>query len=263
MASDPPNVAPVITSPGDETYEQGEPITPFGITVADADRDTVTVTLTGLPSGLAYANAPSGITGLRAGARRLSVPGLLSGLSASNGQVQGTVADDAAAQAHAVTVRADDGVNPAVEATFTITVTEAVATNDPTNAPPVITSPGSQTYEQGETITSFGITVSDADRDAVTVNVTGLPSGLSYTDGQVQGTVSTSAAAQAHTVTISADDRVNAAVTATFTITVTEEEEEIASNSPPVIRGRGTRGTRGERRSPRSGLPCRMPTGTR
>ncbi|MDE2904878.1 MAG: Ig-like domain-containing protein, partial [Acidobacteriota bacterium] len=407
----------MITELGDKTYEQGETITAFGITVTDADNDTLTVTVTGLPSGLSYAN----------------------------GQVSGTVAADATVQAYTVTISADDGVNAAVTATFTITVTEpapvtvpavtvadasaaegdsltftvtldeavsggltvtpsfadgtaakgidysenttgisfagtkgeqhtftvtttedevveagetftvglavsgtsetvtasdtatGTITNDDTatvsigsasntegsaisfavtvdravqggftvtpsfadgtatkgtdytenttalsfsgaasegqnflvattddsddepdetftvslsisgtslavtagdtatgtildddvaalqsqsNAPPAITAPGDRTYSPSETITAFGITVTDADNDTVTVTVTGLPSGLSYANGQVSGTVAADATAQAHTVTISADDGVNTAVTATFTIRV-------------------------------------------
>ncbi len=196
----PANAPPVITDPGDKTYEQGEAITAFGITVTDADSDTLTVTLSGLPSGLSY----------------------------TSDQVQGTVATDAAAQDYTVTISADDGVNAAVTETFTVTVTEPA----PANAPPVITDPGDKTYEQGEAITAFGITVTDADSDTLTVTVTGLPSGLSYTSDEVQGTVATDAAAQDYTVTISADDGVNAAVTETFTVTVTEPAP---ANAPPVI----------------------------
>ena len=410
------NAPPVITAPSDKSYEQGEAITSFGITVSDADQDTVSVTVTGLPSGLSH----------------------------TNDQVQGTVAANASAQDYTVTISADDGVNAAVTETFTITVTapaapavtvtdasadegdsltftvtldkavsggftvtpsftdataaegtdytentdalsfagtkgeqhsftvettedevvEAgetftvglavsgttetvtasdtatgtisnddgsatvsignasstegaaisfivtvdkavqggftvtpsftdgtategtdytkntaaltfsgaagegqnflVATTDDgddepdetftvslsisgtslavtvggtatgtildddvpalrstNNAPPVITAPDDKSYEQGEAITAFGITVSDADQDTVSVTVTGLPSGLSYTNGQVQGTVAVDAAIQDYTVTISADDGVNTAVTETFTITVT------------------------------------------
>ena len=212
---DPPNAAPVVTSPGDKTYEQGEAISPFGVTVSDADGDPVTVTVSGFPSGLSYAN----------------------------GQVQGTVSSSASAQSYTVTIRADDGVNAAVESTFTITVTvtEEATVVDPPNAAPVVTSPGSKTYEQGEAISPFGVTVSDADGDPVTVTLSGLPSGLSYANGQVQGTVSSSASAQAHTVTIRADDGVNAAVESTFTITVTEEEAAAADppNAAPVVTSPG------------------------
>ncbi len=186
------NAAPVITAPGDKSYEQGETITSFGITVTDADEDTVTVELSGLPSGLSY----------------------------TSGQVQGTVAGDAAAQDHTVTISADDGVNAAVTETFTITVTKPARARQTVNSAPVITTPGDKSYEQGESITAFGITVTDADQDTVTVTLTGLPSGLSYASGQVQGIVAVNAAIQDHTVTVSADDGVNTAVTETFTITV-------------------------------------------
>ena len=208
----PPNAAPVVTSPGSKTYEQGETITPFDVTVSDADGDTVTVTVAGLPSGLSY----------------------------TNGQVQGTVSEDASAQSYTVTVGADDGVNSAVESTFTITVTAASTVVEPANTPPVITSPGDKSYEQGETITAFGVTVSDADGDPVTVTVTGLPSGLSYSNGQVQGTVSEDASAQSYTVTVGADDGVNSAVESTFTITVTAASTVVEpANTPPVITSPG------------------------
>ena len=55
------------------------------------------------------------------------------------------------------------------------------------------------------------------------VTLTGLPAGLAYDAslGQVSGTVYPEAALGDHTVTITADDGVNAAVTEDFTITVT------------------------------------------
>ncbi len=204
------NAAPVITAPGGKTYQQGQEITAFGITASDSDGDDVTVTISGLPSGLSY----------------------------SSGQVQGTVSASATAQDYTVTISADDGVNTAVTATFTITVTAAAST-PPANSSPVITAPGGKTYQQGQEITAFGITTTDADGDAVTVTVTGLPSGLSYSSGQVQGTVSASATAQDYTVTISADDGVNTAVTATFTITVTAAASTPPANSSPVITAPG------------------------
>ena len=104
----------------------------------------------------------------------------------------------------------------------------------PPSAALAITTPGDKTYEQGEAITAFGITVTDADNDTLTVTVTGLPSGLSYTDGQVSGTVASDATAQDYTVTISADDGVNAAVTAAFTITVAPPLRTARSVTNPV-----------------------------
>ena len=128
-------------------------------------------------------------------------------------------------------------ITPAATGTVTVEVARRVATDatgNPNlasgqfsvqarlNSAPEITNPGNRAYERGEAITAFGITVADADGDAVTVTVTGLPSGLSYANGQVSGTVAADAAAQDYTATITADDGVNAAVTETFTVTVTE-----------------------------------------
>ena len=133
-------------------------------------------------------------------------------------------------------------ITPAATGTVTVDVAAAVALDRVNrentaairysveaelNAAPVISAPGDKTYEQEETITAFGITVSDDDDDTVTVTLTGLPSGLSYTNGQVRGTVAADAAAQSYTVTIEADDGVNAAVTETFTITVTAVPREV------------------------------------
>ena len=294
-----PPGTPVITNPGNKSYEQGETINAFDITVSDEASDTMTVTVTGLPSGLSY----------------------------TGGQVQGTVAASATAQDYTVTIRAVDEGGLSATATFTITVTAAAPAltiadasaaegdaitftvtldaavsggltvtpsftdgtaekgvdytantagigfsgnagesksftvtttedsdeesdetftvrlsvsgtsvtvtatdtatgtiNDDDTVPagtPVITNPGNKTYEQGETITAFDITVSDEASDTMTVTVTGLPSGLSYTSGQVQGTVAASATAQDYTATIRAVDEGGLSATATFTITVT------------------------------------------
>ena len=206
---EPGNRPPEITTPGDRTYAQGATITPFAIAVSDPDGDAVTVDVTGLPSGLRHAA----------------------------GRIEGTVASDAAAQAYTVTITATDGAAPAVEATFTITVTAPPpppSPPEPGNRPPEITTPGDRTYAQGATITPFAIAVSDPDGDAVTVDVTGLPSGLRHAAGQVEGTVDPDAAAQAYAVTITATDGTAPAVEATFTITVTERDRKPTFGSASV-----------------------------
>ena len=104
----------------------------------------------------------------------------------------------------------------------------------PENQPPEITTPDDRTYAQGATITPFAIAVSDPDGDAVTVDVTGLPSGLRHAAGLVEGTVASDAAAQAHTVTITATDGTAPAVEATFTITVTERDRTPTFGSASV-----------------------------
>ncbi len=189
------NQPPEFTPPSSRTYYQGDAIAAFGITVSDPDDYDVniTVTMTGLPSGLSY----------------------------TNGQVQGTVASDATAKDYTVTISVTDRVNT-VTKTFTIRVKAS-------NQPPVIKAPENKTYEQGETITAFDITVTDPNEDPVTVTVSGLPSGLSYTNGQVQGTVAANATEKDYTVTIEANEEgtsLESPSTATFTITVTEADLE-------------------------------------
>ena len=206
----PANSPPQITVPGNQTYEQGETITAIDFKVTDEDGDEVTTTVSGAPSGLSYTNS----------------------------LLQGTVSASATAQDYTVTVSADDGANAAVTGSFTISVTEP-ATTPPANSPPEITVPGNQTYEQGETITAIDFKVTDVNGDEVTTTVSGLPSGLSYTNSLVQGTVSASATVQDYTVTVSASDGVNPAVKGTFTITVTEPATTPPAISPPVITNPG------------------------
>ena len=87
------------------------------------------------------------------------------------------------------------------------------------NSAPAITNPGSKAYAPGQTIEAFGIAVSDADGDTVTVGVSGLPAGLTWSSES--GTVAADAAVRAYPVTVTANDGANNAVTSTFTITIT------------------------------------------
>ncbi len=222
--TEPPNAPPTISTPGTKIVQRGKPITPFAIEVSDADGDVVTVGVADLPDGVSY--------------------------DAATGEVSGTVAPGAALQDYTVTVTANDGANPAVTAKFTMRVALAP------NVPPAIANPGSKAYEPGETITGFTIAVTDADGDVVTVGVDGLPGQLTHQARQnappgtaavrVSGMVAPDAALQDHTVTVTADDGVNPAVTATFTITVR------GPNTPRRSRTRGRRPTRRARRSRRS-----------
>ena len=177
------NTPPNITNPDDKSYYQGESISPFDITVTDAE-DTPSVTLSSLPLGLVY----------------------------GSGQISGTVSSGAAVGAYAVTISANDSSNPVVSFTFTISVTP--------NTPPVIANPGSKSYYQGESITAFGVMVTDAE-DNPTVTVSGLPPGLVYESGQVSGTISSDATVGEYAATIYANDGLNPDVSATLTINVT------------------------------------------
>ena len=101
----------------------------------------------------------------------------------------------------------------------------------PANNAPVITNPGDKTYDRGAAITAFGITANDADGDTVTLGVSGLPTGLSWSSGQVSGTVDASATVQTYTVTVTANDGVGAAVTLDFEIKVLHRIPVSAGNT--------------------------------
>ena len=182
------NSAPTITKPEDKRYARGQTIEAFVIAVSnEPEGETLTVGVSGLPGGLTY--------------------------SPTTRRVSGTVAADAAAQAHTVTVTADDGVNDPVTETFAITVTA--------NPAPQITKPGNKEYDRGNAITAFDITVSNApESDTLTVRVSGLPDGLTYSTGRVSGTVAANAAAQDYTVTVTVSDGLGEPVTEEFTIRV-------------------------------------------
>ena len=207
------NSPPAITNPGSKTYPRRQMIEPFPIEVSDPDGDDVTVTVSGLPSSLEW--------------------------SSSSGMVSGTVAWTAAARDYPVTVTANDGVNEAVTAEFRITV----------NSPPRITNPGNKEYLPGATIAAFPVMVTDAnDRDTVTVTVSGLPSGLEWSSssGMVSGTVSETAAGRNYTVTVTANDGVNEAVTAEFRITVKMPVTEtllVAADASRLVESSGVQGS--------------------
>lgn len=91
-----PNNPPVITNPGNKSYEQGATIVAFPIAVSDADSgDTVTVTVTGLPTGLSY--------------------------NSGTGMVSGTVSESATIQNYTVNITASDGT-ATVRNSFTVGV---------------------------------------------------------------------------------------------------------------------------------------------
>ena len=110
-----------------------------------------------------------------------------------------------------------------------------------------ILNPGDRTYRQGEAITPIpilylsAVTVpvgAVAVTVEVTVDVSGLPAGLTWSSSSslVSGTVSADAAVRDYTVTVTANDGVNEeATTADFTITVLEAKRPRAPEPPTWI----------------------------
>ena len=101
------------------------------------------------------------------------------------------------------------------------------------NQSPVITHPGNKRYQRGDTIESFRIVATDPDDgDTATVTaVTGLPDGLTWSDGMVSGTVATDAAERSYTVQVTATDG-TAEVSRSFTIMI---GTATILNNPPQL----------------------------
>ena len=193
-----------------------------------ASSATTTVTV----SAAAGANAASGDFSLSSNTTLT----IAAGATSSTGSVTITANDNtqvAANKSVTVSGSASNSQGITQPSSVTLTITEDDQP-EPVNRPPEITTPGDRTYAQGATITPFAIAVSDPDGDAVTVDVTGLPSGLRHAAGQVEGTVAPDAAAQAYTVTITVTDGTAPAVEATFTITVTERDRKPTFGSASV-----------------------------
>ena len=148
-----------------------------------------------------------------------------------------------------IVVTADDGVNPAVTSRFNFTFQQGQTTVTPRPSrprpvtppptPPVgpgevtISDPGNYRFEQGETISAIGISANDPEGGTLTIRVTNLPSGLSYSNGQVTGTVSETAPARTYfaRITATATDGRNAV--RLFSIIIDEKEDE--TQPPPAV----------------------------
>jgi ELWxxDGT repeat protein len=184
------NTPPVVSNPGPQNSNEGNAIS-LAVSASDADGDPLTYSASGLPQGLS--------------------------INGSTGVISGTVGNQAAGS-YTVTVSVSDGLTTA-GATFTWTV------NDIT--PPVLTNPGPQTSNEGNTI-GLVLSASDADGDPLTFSAANLPPGLSINSGtgKISGTLANQAAGT-YQVTVSASDGFNT-TSLTFTWTVNDI-------TPPVL----------------------------
>ncbi len=166
---------PTLTSPGNQTNNEGDTITGLTISAIDADPGTFTDVVNGqhtLPTGLTIDSTTGKITGT------------IAPFAVTNGN---------SSQAFAVTISASDNGIVGIT-TFTWSV------NDTT--PPAITNPGTQNNNEGDSV-KFQITATDAD----SFSATGLPTGLSIdsTTGLITGTIG-SYAAGSYSSTVTATD---------------------------------------------------------
>ena len=156
----------------------------------------------------------------------ITVSGLPPGLSYSNGTISGT---PTTAGSYTVTVTATDPGNLSVSTTFVITVSPAQASNTPPTVANAI-GPRSATVGQAFSFTIPSNTFTDAETpNSLTITVSGLPAGLTFSGGTISGTPTT---AGSYTVTVTATDPGNLSVSTTFVITVSPAQ---ASNTPPTV----------------------------
>ena len=194
------NTPPTIARPLDTAVVRGRPISPISIRVTDPDAaDTVTVDLTGLPPGLIFDPA--------------------------NNQVGGTIPLTVELGTFLVTIAASDGVSQSTS-TFNINVVEGVGA-------PIITNPGNFEFEQGETITAIPLVVRDPNELSVTVEVAGLPGGLSYSarTREITGSIGATEALGRSTVTVTATNTRGGRSSTSFIVEVVVAADDL----PPVI----------------------------
>jgi hypothetical protein len=118
----PVNLPPALTVPGTQTAQYSDPLT-FGISATDLDNDPITLSASGLPSGLTFTDNGNG-----------------------TGTVSGAL--EVAAGTYPVTFSASDGQNPAVTEHLNIVVTREDAVVAPSAINPTavkVSSPGGTT----------------------------------------------------------------------------------------------------------------------
>ncbi|MCK5829042.1 MAG: putative Ig domain-containing protein [Methylococcales bacterium] len=166
------NVAPVITSPGNQTNMVGQTIN-LQINATDANNDTLTYTATGLGSDLA--------------------------INGSTGVITGTISS-AAIGTHSITVAVSDS-----QLENSTTFNWTISTSN-TNVAPVIAAPENQTNIVGNSI-NLQILATDANNDTLSYAATGLPSGLviNNTTGLISGNLGTGTEGD-YTVNITVSD---------------------------------------------------------
>jgi hypothetical protein len=210
------NRPPVLNLPGPQTVQVGNTL---NITASASDPDagdTVNLSAANLPANASF--SPNPATG-----------------NPATGQLTFTPSPAQAGQIYSVSFTAIDNHGAAVSGSLQITVTSSGAGN----RPPVISVPGAQTVQAGNTL-MFTVSGSDPDSgDSVTLSASGVPANASFNqssgnpaNGQFSFTPSAAQAGQTFTVTFIATDNHGASASGAVSITVTSGPP---ANRPPVI----------------------------
>ena len=210
------NRPPVLNIPGPQTVQVGNTLN-ISASASDPDAgDTVTLSAANLPANASF--SPNPATG-----------------NPASGHLTFTPSSAQAGQIYSVTFTAIDNHGAAVSGSLQITVTSGGSGN----RPPVISVPGSQTVQPGNTLT-FTVTGTDPDAgDTVTLAASGVPPNASFNqasgnpaNGQFSFTPAASQAGQTFTVQFTATDNHGASASGVVSITVTSAPP---ANRPPII----------------------------
>ncbi len=198
------NAPPVLDTPGNLINNENDLVS-VQLTATDQDQDPLVFTASGLPPGLSISS--SGL-----------ITGRLPYTAAGVYQVTATVSDGKTTR----------------DVSFTWTVNNV-------NRPPDVLNPGTQTSDEGTTV-SLPLSASDPDNDTpLTFSATGLPPGVSInpSTGAISGLLGYDLAAS-YTVSVTVKDPGGLSDTETFLWNITNV------NRPPIARNDSTSVTQGK-----------------
>jgi hypothetical protein len=192
------NQAPTLTAPGNRSNTAGQTVA-LQLLGADPNGDVLAYSAAGLPPGLAVASAT----------------GLISGTLTTAGTFN-------------VTATVSDGALTASR-TFTWTV----AATPSSNQAPTLTPPGNRSNTVGQTV-ALQLVGADANGDALTYSVSGLPPGLvvASATGLISGTLTTAGAFNA-TATVS-DGALGTSATFIWTVTAAPSSNQAPTLTQPI-----------------------------
>jgi len=190
----PTNTAPTISGNPPASVTAGNQYS-FTPTASDADNDTLTFSVSGLPGWASF--------------------------DQNTGRLFGTPADTDAATYSNISITVSDGQASATLGPFSITVNAAAAPPPPTNTPPTI-SGNPPTQVNANSPYGFTPTANDADNDTLTFSVSGLPGWANFNQGtgRISGTPGDADVGTYSNIRITVSDGQASATLGPFSITV-------------------------------------------
>ena len=208
----PTNTPPTISGNPPASVDAGNQYS-FTPSASDADNDTLTFSVSGMPG---WANFNQG-----------------------TGRLFGTPADTDAGTYSNISITVSDGQDSATLGPFSITVNAAAPPPPPANTPPTISGNPPASVDAGNQY-SFTPSASDADNDTLTFSVSGMPGWANFNQGtgRLFGTPADTDAGTYSNISITVSDGQDSATLGPFSITVNAAAPPPPpANTPPTISG--------------------------